>query len=54
VLRGANGEVLGYFSCALEVSELTRTHDALRRALQYLGSHIENSPLAVALSADTF
>lgn len=45
--RGADGKVLGYFSCALEVHELKRTHDALSRALQHLASHIENTPLAV-------
>lgn len=45
--RGAGGKVLGYFSCALEVQELKRTHDALSRALQHLASHIENTPLAV-------
>ncbi len=45
--RGADGRVLGYFSCALEVNELKRTHDALSRALQHLASHIENTPLAV-------
>ena len=45
--RDANGKVLGYFSCALEVNELKRTHDALGRALQHLASHIENTPLAV-------
>jgi diguanylate cyclase (GGDEF)-like protein/PAS domain S-box-containing protein len=45
--RDAKGKVLGYFSCALEVNELKRTHDALGRALQHLASHIENTPLAV-------
>jgi diguanylate cyclase (GGDEF)-like protein/PAS domain S-box-containing protein len=45
--RGGDGKVLGYFSCALEVQELKRTHDALSRALQHLASHIENTPLAV-------
>jgi diguanylate cyclase (GGDEF)-like protein/PAS domain S-box-containing protein len=45
--RNAAGEVLGYFSCALEVNELKRTHDALGRAMQYLAGHIENTPLAV-------
>ncbi len=45
--RGPDGKVLGYFSCALEVNELKRTHDALSRALQHLASHIENTPLAV-------
>ena len=45
--RGPGGKVLGYFSCALEVQELKRTHDALSRALQHLASHIENTPLAV-------
>ncbi|HLX23688.1 MAG TPA: sensor domain-containing diguanylate cyclase [Usitatibacter sp.] len=45
--RGPEGKVLGYFSCALEVEELKRTHDALSRALQHLASHIENTPLAV-------
>jgi len=45
--RDASGKVLGYFSCALEVNELKRTHDALGRALQYLAGHIENTPLAV-------
>jgi diguanylate cyclase (GGDEF)-like protein/PAS domain S-box-containing protein len=39
--------VCGYFSCALEVNELKRTHDALGRALQELATHIENTPLAV-------
>jgi diguanylate cyclase (GGDEF)-like protein/PAS domain S-box-containing protein len=45
--RGADGTVRGYFSCALEVHELKRTHDALGRALQELATHIENTPLAV-------
>jgi diguanylate cyclase (GGDEF)-like protein/PAS domain S-box-containing protein len=45
--RDASGKVLGYFSCALEVNELKRTHDALGRALDELASHIENTPLAV-------
>ncbi|MGZ5598035.1 MAG: diguanylate cyclase domain-containing protein [Usitatibacter sp.] len=45
--RDASGQVAGYFSCALEVNELKRTHDALGRALQELASHIENTPLAV-------
>jgi diguanylate cyclase (GGDEF)-like protein/PAS domain S-box-containing protein len=45
--RDAAGNILGYFSCALEVNELQRTHDALRRALEELASHMENTPLAV-------
>jgi diguanylate cyclase (GGDEF)-like protein/PAS domain S-box-containing protein len=45
--RGAQGEVLGIFSCALEVKELKRTHDALGRALEEIATHIENTPLAV-------
>ena len=45
--RDAQGRIAGYFSCALEVNELKRTHDALRRALQELATHIENTPLAV-------
>jgi diguanylate cyclase (GGDEF)-like protein/PAS domain S-box-containing protein len=45
--RDASGNVLGYFSCALEVKELKRTHDALGRALDELATHIENTPLAV-------
>jgi diguanylate cyclase (GGDEF)-like protein/PAS domain S-box-containing protein len=45
--RAPDGRVLGVFSCALEVSELKRTHDALDRAMQELASHMENSPLAV-------
>jgi diguanylate cyclase (GGDEF)-like protein/PAS domain S-box-containing protein len=45
--RGPDGKVLGYFSCALEVDELKRTHDALGRALDELATHIENTPLAV-------
>ena len=45
--RDASGKVLGYFSCALEVEELKRTHDALGRALNELASHMENTPLAV-------
>jgi diguanylate cyclase (GGDEF)-like protein/PAS domain S-box-containing protein len=45
--RDATGTVLGYFSCALEVDELKRTHDALGRALDELDSHIQNTPLAV-------
>ena len=45
--RDASGKVLGYFSCALEVDELKRTHDALGRALDELDTHIENTPLAV-------
>ncbi len=45
--RDAKGEVVGIFSCALEVKELKRTHDALGRALEEIASHIENTPLAV-------
>ena len=45
--RDGAGRVLGYFSCALEVEELKRTHDALGRALDELATHIENTPLAV-------
>ena len=45
--RDAAGKVIGYFSCALEVNELKRTHDALGRALQELATHIENTPLAM-------
>ena len=45
--RDAGGHVLGYFSCALEVEELKRTHDALGRALNELATHMENTPLAV-------
>jgi diguanylate cyclase (GGDEF)-like protein/PAS domain S-box-containing protein len=45
--RDGSGRVVGYFSCALEVNELKRTHDALGRALQELATHIENTPLAV-------
>jgi diguanylate cyclase (GGDEF)-like protein/PAS domain S-box-containing protein len=45
--RNARGEVIGIFSCALEVNELKRTHDALSRALEELASHMENTPLAV-------
>ncbi len=45
--RDAGGRVLGVFSCALEVKELKRTHDALGRALEEIASHIENTPLAV-------
>ena len=51
--RDASGKVIGYFSCALEVNELKRTHDALGRALQELATHIENTPLAmVEFSSD--
>jgi diguanylate cyclase (GGDEF)-like protein/PAS domain S-box-containing protein len=51
--RDASGKVLGYFSCALEVEELKRTHDALGRALDEIETHIENTPLAlVEWSAD--
>jgi diguanylate cyclase (GGDEF)-like protein/PAS domain S-box-containing protein len=39
--------VVGIFSCALEVNELKRTHDALGRALEEIASHMENTPLAV-------
>ena len=45
--RDASGEVAGVFSCALEVHELKRTHDALGRALEEIASHMENTPLAV-------
>jgi len=45
--RDAGGEVVGFFSCALEVEELKRTHDALGRALEELATHIENTPLGV-------
>jgi diguanylate cyclase (GGDEF)-like protein/PAS domain S-box-containing protein len=43
----ARGVVLGVFTCALEVKELKRTHDALGHALEEIASHIENTPLAV-------
>ena len=43
--RDALGKVVGYFSCALEVNELKRTHDALTHALRELATHIENTPL---------
>ncbi len=53
--RDASGKVVGLFSCALEVSELKRTHDALGRAAQELATHIENTPLAmVEWSADIY
>ena len=45
--RDASGRVVGVFSCALEVNELKRTHDALGRALEEIATHIENTPLAV-------
>jgi len=45
--RGPDGRVAGYFSCALEVDELKRTHDALGRALDQLATHMENTPLGV-------
>jgi diguanylate cyclase (GGDEF)-like protein/PAS domain S-box-containing protein len=45
--RDAAGRVVGIFSCALEVNELKRTHDALGRALEEIASHMENTPLAV-------
>ncbi len=45
--RDASGKVVGIFSCALEVRELKRTHDALGRALEEIASHMENTPLAV-------
>ncbi len=45
--RDAGGRVAGVFSCALEVNELKRTHDALGHALEEIATHIENTPLAV-------
>jgi diguanylate cyclase (GGDEF)-like protein/PAS domain S-box-containing protein len=45
--RDAAGRVIGFFSSALEVEELKRTHDALGHALEEIATHIENSPLAV-------
>jgi diguanylate cyclase (GGDEF)-like protein/PAS domain S-box-containing protein len=45
--RDASGRVVGIFTCALEVHELKRTHDALGRALEEVAAHIENTPLAV-------
>jgi PAS domain S-box-containing protein len=51
--RDGQGEVVGVFSCALEVNELKRTHDALDRALQELASHMENTPLAVVEFSST-
>ena len=45
--RDASGRIVGIFSCALEVNELKRTHDALGRALEEIASHMENTPLAV-------
>jgi diguanylate cyclase (GGDEF)-like protein/PAS domain S-box-containing protein len=51
--RDASGRVAGYVSCALEVEELKRTHDALGHALDELATHIENTPLAmIEWSAD--
>ena len=51
--RDAEGRIAGVFSCALEVNELKRTHDALGRALEEIATHIENTPLAVVeLTAD--
>src|SRR5947209_2296272 len=38
--RDASGCVIGTFTCALEVRELKRTHDALGRALDEIASHI--------------
>jgi diguanylate cyclase (GGDEF)-like protein/PAS domain S-box-containing protein len=52
VHRDADGNVAGYFSCALEVDELKRTHDALGHALQELATHIENTPLAMVEWSD--
>ena len=45
--RDAQGNVLGIFTCALEVPELKRTHDALGHAMEEIAAHIENTPLAV-------
>ena len=45
--RDAAGQVVGVFSCSLEVSELKRTHDALGQALEEIAFHMENTPLAV-------
>ncbi len=45
--RDRSGRVVGLFSCALEVDELKRTHDALGRALEEIATHIQNTPLAV-------
>ncbi len=45
--RDASGKVVGIFTCALEVRELKRTHDALGRALEEIATHMENTPLAV-------
>ena len=45
--RDRSGRVVGLFSCALEVKELKRTHDALGRALEEIATHIQNTPLAV-------
>jgi PAS domain S-box-containing protein len=45
--RDRSGRVMGLFSCALEVEELKRTHDALGRALEEIATHIQNTPLAV-------
>jgi len=45
--RDASGNVVGAFSCALEVKELKHTHDALGRALEEIDTHMQNTPLAV-------
>ena len=45
--RNDAGDVVGIFSCALEVKELKRAHEALGRALEEIATHIENTPLAV-------
>src|SRR5262249_36022039 len=45
--RDTEGRVLGVFSCALEVKVLKWTHDALRRALEEIATHMENTPLGV-------
>jgi diguanylate cyclase (GGDEF)-like protein/PAS domain S-box-containing protein len=45
--RNEAGEVIGVFSCALEVRELKRTSDALGSALEEIAGHIENTPLAM-------
>src|SRR5690606_25522493 len=51
--RDATGAVAGLFTCALEVRELKRTHDALGRALEEIAFHMENTPLGVVeLGAD--
>jgi diguanylate cyclase (GGDEF)-like protein/PAS domain S-box-containing protein len=45
--RDANGEVIGFYSCGIDIDELKLVEIELRHANSMLLSHFENTPLAV-------